>query len=287
MAPLPRVFDGVRQVAAESDAFIVDQWGVLHDGHTLHPEAVDTLRRLRELGPVALVSNTSRRVEAAQAHVRRLGIQDHEYDAFITAGELAARWLEVHIAAHPTPLKVLTLPAAPDPDSLLAGQPVILTEDIFDADVIVILGITSQDLAHWDPLLQAGADRGIPLLCANPDVRSLQPDGSFCWCPGAFAVRFADMGGTVHTFGKPGPDIYRAAMAALGPHDRVAAFGDSLEHDIVGANRMGFTSVLVTRGIHGPDLGIAPTERPEPAAVGALAATYAATVHVAVPSFRW
>ncbi len=287
MSPLPRVFDGVRHVAAESNAFIVDQWGVLHDGHTLHPGAVHALRRLRERGPVALVSNTSRRVEAAQAHIRRLGLHDHEYDAFVTAGELAALWLESHISKRDTALRVLTLPCDPDPDSLLADQPVTHTKDISDADAIVILGITSDDPAQWDPLLHAGAARGLPLLCANPDVRSLQPDGSYCWCPGAFAARYADIGGTVHTFGKPGRDIYHAAMAAMGPHDRVAAFGDSLEHDIVGANRMGFTSVLVTRGIHGPDLGLAPTERPKPAAVAALAASYSATVHVAVPTFRW
>ena len=100
MPNLPCVLDGIDSVARDHDAFIVDQWGVLHDGHTLHPGAREALAKLREYGPVALVSNTSRRIEPARDIVRELGLADHTYDAFVTAGELATRWLEDQITLY-------------------------------------------------------------------------------------------------------------------------------------------------------------------------------------------
>ena len=287
MSTLPRILHGLHEIAHEHDAFIVDQWGVLHDGHTLHPGARHALAHLRAHGPVALVSNTSSRLGPAQEVVRALGLQDDDYDAFFTAGELAASWLEGHIAAHGGRLSVLTLPHPQGAERLLGGLAVDLTDTVSDADVIAVMGITRRSPKLWDAPLQAAVDRGLPLLCANPDIRSLQPDGSYCWCPGAFAVRFAELGGTVHTFGKPRPDIYRAAHAALGHPARVAAFGDSLEHDIAGANGVGFTAVLVTRGIHGPDLGLAPTDAPLPGPTAALADRFGVKVDAALATFRW
>jgi ribonucleotide monophosphatase NagD (HAD superfamily) len=39
----------------------------------------------------------------------------------------------------------------------------------------------------------------------------------------------------------------------------VAHVGDSLEHDIVGANAAGIDSIFVIGGIHAKDLGLKPT----------------------------
>ena len=287
MSSQARILDSIDSVAAEHDAFIVDQWGVLHDGHSLHAGAGEALATLRRHGPVALVSNTSRRIEPARDIVRALGLPDASYDAFITAGELATRWLEDEIARHGRPLRVCTLPGAPGARSLLEGQSVLLT-DVSSADAIVVMGITNRAISDWDPVLRAGVDRKLPLLCGNPDIRSIQPDGSFRWCPGAFAARYTQLGGVVHTFGKPRRGIYEAALTALGNPRRVAAFGDSLEHDIVGANRMGFTAVLVTRGIHGPELGLASnstTDRPQASAVDTLAEQFGARVDAAIATF--
>ena len=281
---LPEILDGVASIARRHDAFIVDQWGVLHDGHSLHPGAEEALACLRKHGPVALVSNTSRRIEPARDQLRALGLADDTYDAFITAGELAARWLEQRIADSGRTLAVCTLPNRPEPTSMLADQPV-RTTSVDSADVIVVMGITDRDISQWDPLLRRGVARGLPLLCGNPDIRSIQPDGSFRWCPGAFAARYRELGGQVHTFGKPLPGIYTAALAPLGSPSRVAAFGDSLEHDILGANQRGFTAVLVTRGIHGPELGLRPHDRPRAEDIASLAAQHGARVDAALGCF--
>ena len=283
----PRIVDHIRSIAPAYDWFIVDQWGVLHDGHTAHPGAVEALRHLRAHGPVALISNTSRRIPVAEAVLQRLGFPPHLYDACFTAGELAARWLEDHITALGRTARVHSLLGPPGPTSMVASLDVVHTPEIDHADVILVAGTHPGPRTTFDPILRAGLTRGLPLLCANPDVRSIQPNGSFLWCPGAFAERYEQLGGTVHRFGKPGRALYTAARTVLGDPGRGLAFGDSLEHDVRGAHNAGLAIGLVTRGIHGPDLGLSPLARPCPDRVAQLAQQYGTSVDYAMATFRW
>ena len=41
---------GVRELADRYDAFLVDSYGVLHDGNALYPGSADCLERLRAMG---------------------------------------------------------------------------------------------------------------------------------------------------------------------------------------------------------------------------------------------
>ncbi len=51
--------------------------------------------------------------------------------------------------------------------------------------------------------------------------------------------------------GKPAPIIYKAALDWLNlPPQHVIAIGDSLEHDIAGAQGAGVDSVFIAGGIH-------------------------------------
>ncbi|MHC4732679.1 MAG: TIGR01459 family HAD-type hydrolase, partial [Planctomycetota bacterium] len=58
----PRFSEGLGAIAADFDGFLVDQWGVLHDGATAYPGAQDCLARLTALGKrVVVLSNSGRR----------------------------------------------------------------------------------------------------------------------------------------------------------------------------------------------------------------------------------
>lgn len=59
------------------------------------------------------------------------------------------------------------------------------------------------------------------------------------------------MGGSCHYFGKPYQEHFEACLKRLGlPKEKVAHVGDSLQHDILGANRAGLDSIFITGGIH-------------------------------------
>ena len=83
-APLAEAFDG----------FILDLWGVIHDGVRPYPGAVDCLTRLRAARkPAVLLSNVPRRAASVQAKMREMGIADGLYTAILTSGEAVHRAL--------------------------------------------------------------------------------------------------------------------------------------------------------------------------------------------------
>ncbi|KAK8961019.1 hypothetical protein KSP40_PGU013749 [Platanthera guangdongensis] len=77
------------------------------------------------------------------------------------------------------------------------------------------------------------------------------------------------------------------AMADLSSYECIAV-GDSLHHDIKGANIAGIDSVLITGGIHAAELGLAELgESASPEALQALAYKYDAHPSYVLPSFSW
>ena len=56
------LLSGIAPIAGRYDGFILDLWGVLHDGAHPMPGAVEALHRLREAGKrIVILSNAPRR----------------------------------------------------------------------------------------------------------------------------------------------------------------------------------------------------------------------------------
>ena len=75
----------------------------------------------------------------------------------------------------------------------------------------------------------------------------------------------------VRMVGKPHPLIYEACRqkltnAGLGDDVRVAAVGDSLHHDVLGAARNGVASIFCCSGVHCTELGVPQAQAVPPAA---------------------
>mmetsp|Transcript_17104 Transcript_17104/g.20528 ORF Transcript_17104/g.20528 Transcript_17104/m.20528 type:complete len:230 (-) Transcript_17104:81-770(-) len=111
-----------------------------------------------------------------------------------------------------------------------------------------------------DPILKECRDRNLPMVCANPDFVAHLGDGSTGHMPGKIGERYEEMGGSCISFGKPHKSHFDACLRELGKlgvsKDRVVHVGDSLHHDIVGANSAGIASIFVTGGIHCGDVDI-------------------------------
>src|SRR6266568_4906797 len=91
---------GFGPLAKRYDGFILDLWGVIHDGVTPYDGAVDCLQRLRALGrPTVLLSNAPRRSTVAQQAMRAMGIADSLYTGILTSGE--ATWQLLRDRADP------------------------------------------------------------------------------------------------------------------------------------------------------------------------------------------
>ena len=90
-------------------------------------------------------------------------------------------------------------------------------------------------------------------MCANPDfVSPGRNPGETNICMGTIAELYKNMGGEVFILGKPSCEIYEESTKKISNIDKskILAVGDSIHHDIAGANNFGIDSLLITSGIH-------------------------------------
>jgi HAD superfamily hydrolase (TIGR01459 family) len=158
------------------------------------------------------------------------------------------------------------------------------------AEFIAVIGTDSprRNLADYEAQLQAGIRLRLPMICANPDLVRLSPEGAI-EAPGVLARRYETLGGSVFYHGKPHPAIYGSCLEALGVADRnrVLAVGDSIEHDVLGAARAGLRSAFVAGGIHAEELATRWGRCPAPQAWRAFARRAVAQPDYLLPAFVW
>jgi manganese-dependent inorganic pyrophosphatase len=127
------------------------------------------------------------------------------------------------------------------------------------------------------PDFERAVARGLPLLCANPDI-VVDRGHSREWCAGALAQLYEAMGGRALYFGKPHAPIYDLArqrlaeVAPLPPDARIVAVGDGPLTDVLGAARAGLDCLFVSGGLAAVETGTAPGGQPDPAKLDAYLA---------------
>lgn len=241
---------GVRDLVSIFDTFLIDQFGVLHDGTAPYPGAVEALATLKANGKkILLISNSGKRSAPNEQRLVRLGFQPGSWDLFLSSGEVAWR----RLAASSDHAKQNCLLIAREGDrSAVEGLAFKLVSDGALADVVLLSGSEADryDMDHYRRLLEPAALRKVPCLCTNPDKLMLTSEGPR-FGAGQIAEAYAAMGGPVTWIGKPFPEIYETAKQILGnpPVARTACIGDSIEHDIVGGWQAGLNTVLVETGV--------------------------------------
>src|SRR3984893_9254789 len=116
---------GFAPIAERFDGFILDLWGVIHDGVNAFPHAVDCLGHLRAAGKrTLLLSNVPRPNDAVQTMMRRMGIEDSLYTGILTSGEAVRRALQDPPDLWWTELGLRVFHLGPDRDKpVLQGLP--------------------------------------------------------------------------------------------------------------------------------------------------------------------
>ena len=255
------IISGLSELVSEFDAFIIDLWGVVHDGVRLYPEVLNCLKKINATGkPYAMLTNAPRRADAVRVGMGQMGVPNNLCPIIMSSGEATRLGLEemreewffgvsktyVHIG-----------PARDD--GLFDNLDLKLVDTVADAGLIVNTGPWGDEeiVEDYENLLCEGANAQVKMVCANPDLEVIR-GGHRIICAGALAKRYEELGGDVLYYGKPYHPIYNSCLHQMGNPDlgRVLAIGDSLRTDIAGARNLKITSLLVTGGIHGEEFGI-------------------------------
>jgi HAD superfamily hydrolase (TIGR01459 family) len=252
------VLSSIKELGGRYRAWLVDIWGVMHNGHRAFADAVSATRAYRAAGGiVVLLSNSPRPSPSVHEQLRRLGVPDDAYDATVTSGDLTRHELAKHQGA-------TVFHLGPERDRPIFHGLDVKLGPPDDAELVVCSGLFDDETEEPDDyadLLRRLAARQLPMICANPDLRVERGD-RLVWCAGAVAALYEQLGGMVIYAGKPYAPIYRLALDTI---DRLAgtkvatgevlAIGDGVDTDIAGAAGIGIDTVFVASGLHVPATG--------------------------------
>jgi HAD superfamily hydrolase (TIGR01459 family) len=262
------------------DAFVLDQWGVLHDGARAFPAALDAVEHLLAAGKVIVtLSNSGRRADTAEAQMRAMGLPVERFRANVTSGETAVAALAAgEIGGVALPGRRCYLLCRDGDRSIPDAAGLEIVADPAAADFVLVAGIHGdvRSLQSYLDELAPAVARRLPLVCTNPDRVAVSPEGNVL-APGGLAYAYGEVAAVTPLFvGKPHRPVYERCRRALPDVavSRICAVGDSLEHDIKGAHDAGLATVFCLDGIHADAFDLA-----RPAGDNLAAVARVATAH--------
>ena len=236
--------EGLSSIVDNYHLFYVDLWGVVHNGISLHKEAIKTLKEItKKKKDYILLTNTPRTNSDVKSLLDKLGMEKEMRDHVFTSGEAALNYLRKNL------LNKNFFHIGPPRDfDLFKDFKKMKLENIERSEYILCTGLFyehDKDLQYYKNLFEKNVKK--KMICTNPDlivdrgnVREL--------CAGSVAMVFEKMGGEVIYFGKPYPEVYNQSID--NKNKKILSIGDNLNTDIKGANLLNFDSLIISNGIH-------------------------------------
>jgi len=249
-----KAINSISDVLVNYNHYIIDLWGVVHDGTLLYPGAVPALEKIKQAGgKVIFLSNAPRRKQRVAERLKAFGINEDMYHDIVSSGELLFQTINDHI---PLGSKHYFYIGYDKDMDILEGTNFIRTNNIDSADFILCAdleeGLVDQMSAGLKDALQKANKLKIPFLCANPDIYIVLQSGGIQYCAGYIGKYYEELGSEVIYFGKPYRAGYEACLKsfAISGFEKVLAIGDNFHTDIKGAANSAIDSLLVRCGVH-------------------------------------
>ena len=245
----------IKAVLTDYDNFIIDQWGVMHDGTFGYEHAFDAINFLKNSNKnLFIISNSSKRSKSSIDKLPKLGFDKSSFINTVTSGEMIWQLLKEKYSDLNFKNNCFHIYDETKEDGLnfRDGLNLNFVEKVQEADLILACTpFEKLQPIDYIPLLEIAYKKEITMYCANPDFETVDSNSNNIFCMGAIAEIYKKMGGNVIIKGKPDISIYIETTNIINlEKKRTVAIGDSLFHDIQGANNFEIDSVLVKSGIH-------------------------------------
>jgi len=230
------------EIYSSYDTFIIDLWGVMHNGILLNDKAIEAADKLlKESKKIVFLSNAPRPSEKVREFLRKLRMEEKYLKNIITSGEAAM------YAINESRFGKLFYHLGPSRDESIFYKIKDNKTKLEDSDFILCTGLLDKyenDLNFYKDFLKNHVSK--KLICTNPDLivhRGKKEE----YCAGSIAKVFESLGGSVVYFGKPYKEIYKMCFNRK---EKALAIGDNLRTDIKGANNLNIDSIFISNGIH-------------------------------------
>tara|TARA_B100000700_G_scaffold229176_1_gene253333 strand:- start:11562 stop:12434 length:873 start_codon:yes stop_codon:yes gene_type:complete len=256
---MTKIINNFNYIIHHYDFFILDQWGVMHDGYYGYDHAISAVERLiNENKKLIIISNSSKRKISSIKKLKDLGFNKNHFIEVMTSGEMI--WQELSSSMHKygsNLKKCFHIYDSSKEDGLEFRNGLErfdFVKSINDADfILACTPFKNSEPIDYIPILKEALDRKLLIFCANPDFVTIEKDNiKNMFCMGTIANLYENMGGKVVILGKPSKEIYIESCRQIPQLDfsKIIAIGDSIDHDILGAKNFGIDSLLISSGIH-------------------------------------
>jgi len=235
---------GLSSIANNYNLFYIDLWGVIHNGISLHKEAIKALNELGRINKeYVLLTNAPRPSNTVKLFLEKMGLDDNIRKHVFSSGEAALNYLKKNFFYQ----KFYHIGPPRDFDLFIDFEK-MKSEDLNESDYFLCTGLFdehNEDLNFYRDLLEKKIDK--KMICTNPDLIVDRGDKREL-CAGSVAMIFEKLGGEVIYFGKPYPEVYNQSIS--NKHKKILCIGDNFNTDIKGANLLNFDSMIISNGVH-------------------------------------
>lgn len=224
------------------DTFVIDLWGVIHNGVMLNPKAIDAIEQLKKNSKkIVFLSNAPRPSSKVVNFLIKMSMDKKYLSNVMTSGEAAM------YAINKNQFGKTFFHLGPPRDTSVFEKVKNNKVDLENCDFILCTGLfdgRENDLKYYKTLLENHISK--KLICTNPDL-TVHRGSVEELCAGSVAKVFEDLGGEVVYFGKPHKEIYNMCFES---NEKVLAIGDNLRTDIKGANNLKIDCIFISEGVH-------------------------------------
>jgi HAD superfamily hydrolase (TIGR01459 family) len=247
-----RELNHLSEVINAYETFVIDLWGVMHNGIKLNEKAMEAVKELRiKSKKIVFLSNAPRPSLKVIDFLMKMKMGKQYLSNVMTSGEAAMQ------AINHNKFGKNFFHLGPPRDSSIFEKVKDNLSTIDDCDFILCTGLFDEDQPnHNKPQLHENdldyyrnfliKHVSKKLVCTNPDL-TVHRGNKEEYCAGYVAKIFEDLGGKVTYYGKPYKEIYKMCFKE---GEKVLAIGDNLRTDIKGANNLNIDCLFISDGVH-------------------------------------
>jgi HAD superfamily hydrolase (TIGR01459 family) len=234
------------------DTFVIDLWGVIHNGVKLNNKAMEAVAQLKiKSKKIVFLSNAPRPSSKVVDFLLKIKMDKHYLSNVMTSGEAAMRAINqnkfgknfFHLGP---PRDSSIFEHVKENKTNIDSCDFILCTGLFDVDDSDLnkTKLHENDLDYYKNFLIKHISK--KMVCTNPDLIVHRGDKEE-FCAGYIAKIFEELGGKVIYYGKPHKEIYNMCFK---PNEKILAIGDNLRTDIKGANNLNKDCLFISNGVH-------------------------------------
>jgi HAD superfamily hydrolase (TIGR01459 family) len=247
-----RELNHLSEVHKSYDTFVIDLWGVIHNGIKLNVKAVEAITQLKKNSKkIVFLSNAPRPSEKVIDFLLTLKMEKQYLSNVVTSGEAAMN------AINQNKFGETFFHLGPSRDDSIFQKVKENKTTIDSCDFILCTGLLDEDdtdlnkpqlhendLDYYKNFLSKHISK--KLVCTNPDL-IVHRGNKEEYCAGYIAKIFEELGGKAIYYGKPHKEIYDMCFKE---NEKVLAIGDNLRTDIKGANNLNKDCLFISNGVH-------------------------------------